>query len=68
MASKINYSRAAQVAIIAVGADLCFNQGRTISGIALGSLGSCAIEKAKQVRPYFSIRPLDNINPRYASK
>jgi len=27
-----------------------------------------AIKKAKQVRPHFSIRPLDNINPLYTSK
>jgi hypothetical protein len=51
MASPVSYTRAVQVAVLAVAADLYWNQGCTVSSIALGYLGylgTVAIEAYKQ--------------------
>lgn len=48
MTSSISFTRAAQVGVCAIAADLFLNQGRTISGLLLATLGSSAIEILKE--------------------
>jgi hypothetical protein len=47
--TSISYIRAAQVGVVAVAADLIFNQGRTLSGIALGAIGSFGLQVCKKI-------------------
>jgi hypothetical protein len=56
MASPVSYSRAAQVAVLAVAADLYWNQGRTVSSLALGYLGTVAVEAYRQLSPFLSFQ------------
>jgi|GEM_PF-3091140 len=53
MASKVSYTQAAKVAVIAVAADLYFNQGQTVNAAALAILGNCALGLGKKVYDSF---------------
>ncbi|MBX7067510.1 MAG: hypothetical protein K1X28_09795 [Parachlamydiales bacterium] len=48
MTSSISFTRAAQVGVCAVAADLFLNQGRWTSGLLLATLGSSALEILKE--------------------
>src|SRR5690349_13474342 len=55
MASQVNYKGAAQVAVIAIAADLCLNRGRFITHFVKG-VGNGAIELFSRVQIAFSNR------------
>jgi hypothetical protein len=54
MASPVSYTQAAKGVVFAVAAGLYFHQGRTVSAVALGVLGNCALGLGKKIYNSFS--------------
>ncbi len=52
MTANVSYTRAAQVAVCAVAADLYVNQGRTTSAVLLGVLGNLGLEFGRWIKKH----------------
>ena|SRR5690242_6907404 len=52
---RISYTRAAQVAILAIATDLYWNQGQVVGAIAFGILGNYAIKGCNHLQKTYSL-------------